>query len=110
MQSEERGLMITARLRTPLNFMLYLFIAAQYVVLFLVMRQARQQHLLSIGALFLPILYLCPLAVGLGFKQHIKLLLRKGFLSARAAYICTDWITCMLCIVYGILLEFRVLG
>ena len=110
MQSDERGLMINSRFRMPLNLMLYLFIAVQYAVLFLLMRQARLLHPPSFRTVLLPILYLCPLAIGLGFKQHVRLLLQRGLLSSTAANICGDWITGLLCVVYGILLEFRLLG
>jgi hypothetical protein len=49
------------------------------------------------------------LAVGFCFRRRIVSLSRKGLLSAEIANVCFDWITCILLVVYGILLEFRAL-
>jgi hypothetical protein len=106
MRIEGRGL-VSAGLRKTLNILLYSFICVQYIVLLFVIREAGQQHRLPFRTLMLPILYFAPLAIGFGFRQHIRVLSNKELLSAGVANVCYDWITCILCIVYGILLEFR---
>jgi len=109
MRIEGRGL-IGTRLRKPPNLLLYLFIAIQYIVLLSLIHQAAQEHSLRFKTPVLAILYLGPLAVGFCFRQRIVSLSRNGLLSAEIANVCFDWITCMLLVVYGILLEFRALS
>jgi hypothetical protein len=84
-------------------------IAWEYFVLLLLMRQTNQLHQLPLTVWLLPLLYPGPLVIGLAFKRNLKGLLRKELLTAKAVFICNDWITLLLCLVYGMLLEFRLL-
>lgn len=108
MTNEDRGL-VGVGLSRFTTAIVYLFICLQYVVLFLAMQQTSQKHSLSFENLLLPVLYVCPLGIALGFKRHIRNLLRADLLSIRVANICNDWMTLVLAVVYGILLDFRTL-
>ncbi len=105
----EGGGLIPSKVRGPLNVLLYVFIVGQFLVLLNVMRQAEQHNSLPFRAFFLPFLYLGPAIIGFAFRQHIRALLEKGLLSREALNGCGDWITCLLCMVYGSILEFRLL-
>lgn len=106
MTDEGRGI-VGPRLRLFGNVLLYLFVGMQFIVILSIMRQMRQTSPLSFGTLILPAVYLCPLVFGNIFKGQIGALQRKDLVSVRVANICKDWITIMLMIVYGILLDFR---
>ena len=108
MQNETRGL-IASRFMSFFNTLLYLFVVIQYIVLFVVIRQAHQMHPLPIRVWLLLPLYPGPLVIGLAFRRHLGILRRKELLTAKAARICNDWITVLLSLVYGMLLEFRLL-
>jgi len=99
--------LIPARLRRPVNVLLYAFIVIQYVVLFLIMRQTGHQRPLPIGTMLLPVLYLGPVAICFGFRQRIGTLRRKDLLTEEVMNLCYDWITVALFMVYGIILDFR---
>jgi hypothetical protein len=102
--------LIPAPFRRPVNVLLYAFIGIQYVVLFLIMRQALQQHPLPFRTWLLPLLYLGPVAICFGFRQRIGTLRRKDLLTEEVMNLCYDWITVALFMVYGILLDFRTLN
>lgn len=108
MRSDIRGLM-APRFMSFLRATLYVFVSVQYFVLFLLMKQAAQVQQLPIRVWLLPLLYPGPLVIGLAFKRNLNDLLSKELLTAKAAAICNDWITWLLCLVYGMLLEFRLL-
>lgn len=108
MQGETRGLM-APRFMLFANVLLYSFVLIQYVVLFLLMRQMSQIHQLPLRVWLLPLLYPGPLVIGLAFKRQIRGLLHKELMRAKAVAICNDWITLLLCLMYGMLLEFRLL-
>jgi hypothetical protein len=101
---------IPAPLRTVANFILYPFVVLQFMVLLKLMHDMDQQHRLSVWDWTLPIRYFGPLGIGVAFRQFIKLLVRNASMSSEAAMICNDWLTTLLIIVYGILLDFRLLN
>ena len=104
MEGEGRGLF--GQLRTFMNVGLCVFLSIQYaIVVKLALEQAEQTHALKI--LWLPVVYLCPLAAALGFRAHIKRFVRESVLSARVASTCRDWITVLLLLMYAGLLDFR---
>ena|SRR5580692_9310462 len=109
MKIDGRGL-ISARLRRPVSFLLYSFIVIQWIVLLSVIRQEGQNHPLTFRTLLLPVLYLGPLAICFAFRQHIGVLRRKALLTVEITSLCNDWITVVLFMVYGILLDFRALS
>jgi len=87
--------------------LLYVGVGVEYAVLLLTMRNASHQHPLTFRTLLLPILYFGPLIVGLASKQFIRALSGKGAMTVEAANVCSDCITWLLLMVYGILLAFR---
>ena len=108
MENEIRGLM-SPRFMLVANTLLYAVIVVQYFVLFSLMRGMAETHRLSFRILLLPLLYPGPLIIALAFKRNLNTLLRKELLTAKALAICNDWVTVLLCLVYGMVLDFRLL-
>ncbi len=106
MQSKANEL-VGSRTRFIGDVLLYGLVLIQYIPIFSVLGQMRQRGPLSFGILLLPIVYLAPLVMGMGFKRHIGVLERKGSMSLKVANICKDWLTTILLSVYSILLAFR---
>lgn len=105
MRVDGHGL-IPRQLRTPVNILVYSFIAIQWVVILSIVwkRHPPLSQLFS-----LPVLYLFPLAVCFAFRQQVAILGQKKIVAQGIVDFCNDWSTFILCAAYGFLMEFRFL-
>jgi hypothetical protein len=97
----QRPSLIDSQWIVLLNIGLYLLVVVVFVALSVLMWQMNQRHPLSVQAwIGTPLVFICPMVIGLSFRAHMGKLFRLNLMSETAAFACYGWITILLIFVY----------